>query len=326
MSIYENGELEGNCLGVDLNDDNFENIYLEYDDIEALESDMELEEIEEEDLPSVNIADSPLSVQKHDLLAVKLGRSWKRFARMTELFIEAEIEDIECNCNTMYERCYQMLIQWGRKSRNVITVSMVTAILISIQRNDLARELNEEYYPIENPSVTHPLFHLSHDMDWNWKDFARETGIFTELEIANIDEEENNVNEKCHKMLMVWQEKSIFGVSMADMKLNLSKMKHGMDERVIRYTVDSGSDIRKIKIRPHHGLEELNKELLNIDKYLSLLKVQYIDCHSNGEVITCDNESQLDLAIFEENVKDFNVITKKKWWLLFQSSMRTRPN
>jgi len=325
MSIYANGELGGNCLAVDLNDDNFDSIYLEYDDIEALENDMELEEIED-DLPGVNIADAPLSAQKHDLLAVKLGRSWKRFARMTELFIEAEIEDIEYSCNSLYERCYQMLIHWGRKSTKVITVSMVTAILISIQRNDLARDLDEEYYPIENPSVTHSIFDLSHNMYWNWKDFARETGIFTELEIANIDEEEKNVHDKCHKMLMLWQEKSILEVSIEDIKFNLSKMKHGVYERVIRYTVDSGSDIRKIKVRPHHGLEELNKELLNIDKYLSLLKVQYIDCHSNGEVITCDNESQLDLAIFEENIKDFNVITKRKWWLLFQNSMRTRPN
>ena len=94
----------------------------------------------------------------------------------------------------------------------------------------------------------------------------------------------------------------------------------GSQQRVIKYTVDSGIDIHKIKVRAHHALQQINDELMNIDKNLSLLKVQYIDL-CNGDTITCENETQLDLAIYDENVRKFNVVTKRNWWLSFANNV-----
>ena len=92
----------------------------------------------------VGADDSILTAQKIDILAAKLGSCWKRFARKTEMISEGDIYEIEYSSHSIYERCYQMIILWQRKSREVINVTMVIDILMVIQRNDLVRDLNGE--------------------------------------------------------------------------------------------------------------------------------------------------------------------------------------
>lgn len=334
MSIYQPGPSD-NLYDVGMEID-VDDLYLEYDDIEeALEDLQEFEDIQPFDNRTSILADIDtyedvtLTMQQMDTLASKLGPSWKRFARMTSVLSEGDIFDIECSCHTMYERGYQTIILWEQKSKDAIRVSMVANILVAIQRNDIVRDIiGEELVSLQqsNTPTNHLINCLCNELQWNWKEYARQTGFFSELEITNIDEEEHNIYEKFHKMLMLWQEKSISPVTFEDMKTVLVKMKKGVDEKVIRYTIDNGNDIRKIRIRSHHALKDLNEELMRLDKNLQLVKVQYIDPYNGHVTITCDNEAQLDLAIFDEHVLDFNVVTKRRWWVLFSSQHHVRSS
>ena len=80
--------------------------------------------------------------------------------------------------------------------------------------------LDSELYLLQiHPIVSQQAIDLCSDLDWSWKRFARGTGLFSEIDINNIDEEETDLYEKCHKMLMQWQEKSISAVTLQDFQL-----------------------------------------------------------------------------------------------------------
>lgn len=89
-----------------------------------------------------DLKQSALTIQQKDLIAYNLGGSWKRFARITNLFIEADFESMEERYKTHYERAYQMLVLWGQKSQVVVTLDMVCSILVYIERYDLLRLLS----------------------------------------------------------------------------------------------------------------------------------------------------------------------------------------
>jgi len=311
MSIYQhtNGEVDGCKHGVQLNDLNFDELYVEYDDIEAaLVEETKIDPEEDMEEKTSDLKQSALTIQQKDLIAYNLGGSWKRFARITNLFIEADFESMEERYKTHYERAYQMLVLWGQKSQVVVTLDMVCSNLVYIERYDLLRLLSGEC-----TTFSLSMGNLSSaGLIWNWKKLSRQSDVFSELEIANLDAEE--------RLLAQFQKNSFLSCSsMDDLKFIYSDMRNETIERIIGYKVNNGNDVRKIKVRLHQGIEGLGKALLLIDKQLSLTKVQYID-RWNGQTITCDSDAHLDLAIFDENITEFNVIAKRKWWGFLQSS------
>lgn len=255
--------------------------------------------------------DNVLTVKEMDFLAASLGSKWKRFARMTGLMGENDLSCIDEDFRLLYEKSYQMIQLWQAKSRDALTVSMAASILMSIDRNTLARDLKRFDAPLEHSLLAHDqVHHLCKTISSNWKNVARVSGFFTYIEIQNIDEEERNQYERCYRMIIEWQEKSLVMLTLDEIEAQVSKAYKELSEVVVAYTIDSSKELQKVKVRADHCLQDLKRELSSsIQKTNTCCKVQYVD--NNGARITCNTDKQLDLAIFSEGVKMFHVLIEE---------------
>jgi len=93
--------------------------------------------------------DAPLTNRMTDELSKSLGDDWKRFARGTSYFTDAQVNNIDADEHNVYEKCYKMITQWQERSHCEVTVAMAKLNLISLGRNDLL------HHVFRSSAVTH---------------------------------------------------------------------------------------------------------------------------------------------------------------------------
>lgn len=70
-----------------------------------------------------------------DYLAMTLHEDWKKFAFY--ILNDNDIKIIDIDQRGVYEKCFTMLNQWERNSKEPVTIIMVKQILEKLKRNDI---------------------------------------------------------------------------------------------------------------------------------------------------------------------------------------------
>ena len=83
--------------------------------------------------------EEPMNNEIKDRLAMTLNEDWKRFAY--RILDDADIERLDTDNNTVYEKCFAMLTMWNSKSDTQITKAIVKLKLNELNRRDLLIDL-----------------------------------------------------------------------------------------------------------------------------------------------------------------------------------------
>ena len=70
-----------------------------------------------------------------------LNEDWKRFGM--EILHDNDIKRIDIDQRSVYEKCFEMLNQWEKKSEVPVNIGMVMQVLLKLRRNDIWSSLQE---------------------------------------------------------------------------------------------------------------------------------------------------------------------------------------
>lgn len=76
-----------------------------------------------------------------DHLSMALNEDWKRFGM--EILHDNDIKRIDMDHRSVYEKCFEMLNQWEKKSEVPVNIGMVMQVLLKLRRNDIWSSLQE---------------------------------------------------------------------------------------------------------------------------------------------------------------------------------------
>ena len=89
--------------------------------------------------PGSGGVDNPVTPEINDRLAMLLNEDWRKFAY--EVLTDYQIQRIDMDNSTVYEKCFEMLKLWNQQSQKTVVNSMVIEILKKLKRNDILLSL-----------------------------------------------------------------------------------------------------------------------------------------------------------------------------------------